>query len=544
MKPKMILINPPTTDPAEPSIYFPMALITLGGVLKKLGIEAEVWDFDLYFKKVKNCTEDHLRKLMREGIRGSRSRIFGISSICSNFPMALWMAREIKEYRPDSLVILGGPQPSSVSKQTLERFDYVDMVVVGEGEKTLEEIALAGFDLARAADIPGVALREKGGIRINPKRALVADMDEFPFPDYSLVNLQDYIDHQTIPFNPSIEVGRGCPFHCTFCSTSLMWERDFRVKSPARILAEMQELHRQYGFVRFDFTHDNFTTSRKFVNDFCEYMEAHMPREFGWAASSRTDCIDIPRLERMNAIGCSGLFFGVESGSERIQESMKKNLKLDKFEPILARAKELGMRCTTAFILGFPEETEEDMDATVLRALHYRELGAHRIFFTKLTPLTGTSIYRDFVGQLSEFSSPSTLSQQRYGLPFVVELIRKYPDLFSSYYHVPHPRFSFDYLCKFTSFANHLIEGSPKAARTVIENLDLGATRLFELWKPWAEEREIVYVPYEEYPDSQFEVDFPQFLRDTVFSGLGESGAPPTRGAVRGGAEASLASTM
>ncbi|MCL4732074.1 MAG: B12-binding domain-containing radical SAM protein, partial [Planctomycetes bacterium] len=442
MKPKMILINPPTTDPAEPSIYFPMALITLGGVLKKLGVEAEVWDFDLYFKKIKNCTEDHLRKLMREGIRGSRSRVFGISSICSNFPMALWMAREIKECRPDSLVILGGPQPSSVPKETLERFEYVDMIVVGEGEKTLEDIVLADFDPDRLLDTPGVALRVGESVRINSKRALVPNMDDFPFPDYSLVNLQDYIDFQTIPFNPSIEVGRGCPFHCTFCSTSLMWERDFRVKSPARILAEMEVLHRQYGFVRFDFTHDNFTTSRKFVNEFCEYMETHMPREFGWAASSRTDCIDIPRLERMHAIGCSGLFFGVESGSERIQETMKKNLKLDKFEPILIRANELGMLCTTAFILGFPEETEADMDATVLRALHYRALGAHRIFFTKLTALTGTGIYRDFVNQLSEFSSPSTVSQQRYGLPFVVDLIREHPDLFSSYYHVPHPRFS------------------------------------------------------------------------------------------------------
>src|SRR5215470_8706233 len=270
---KVCLINPPTTDPAERNVYFPMALLTLGGVLKRQGVEAELWDFDLFFKRNGNTTERHFLKMLRAGVESCGAEVFGISSICSNFPMAIYIAQWIKAYRPKALVVLGGPQPSSVPRETLERFPCIDIVVAGEGEKTLEGMIAAGFRLEAMRDLPGIAFRCDGAVCINPKRDLVADMDELPFPDYSLISFQDYIDVLGARFLPSLEVGRGCPFHCTFCSTSLMWEKDFRVKSPARIVAEMRALAETYGFTTFDFIHDNFTTSRKFVLDFCSYLE-------------------------------------------------------------------------------------------------------------------------------------------------------------------------------------------------------------------------------------------------------------------------------
>jgi radical SAM superfamily enzyme YgiQ (UPF0313 family) len=515
---KVCLINPPTTDPTvESSIYFPMALVTLGGVLKKLGVGAELWDFDLYFKRVKNATEAGFRKLLRQGIRGMGAEVFGISSICSNFPMALWIAREIKAYRPDSLIILGGPQPSSVPREILENFEFVDVVVAGEGELTLEEMVKAGFDRERLAGIPGVAVRSEGGISFNQKRTLVSDMDVFPLPDYSLINFGDYETHQRTRFRPHIEVGRGCPFTCTFCSTALMWERDFRVKSPRRILDEMESLHRAYQFTEFDFIHDNFTTSKKFISEFCDFMEEHNTKGFRWEASSRTDCIDVPRLERMHSAGLTTLFFGIESGSKRIQKVMKKNLSFENFEPVIQRANELGMNVTTAFILGFTEETEEDVDETVRRALHYRSLGTHRVYFSKLAALTGTGIYRETLPKLKALSRDSNVSPQHYSLPYIREVIEKYPELFSSFYHVPHPRFSAEYLSKFIEFAHLLVNGSPKAALSVIENLDIGATKLFALWDSWANAQNLPYYNFTLYSLCAFRSDFPDFLKERVF---------------------------
>ncbi|MFO1519527.1 MAG: radical SAM protein [bacterium] len=339
-----------------------MALLTLGGVLKACGTEAELWDFDLYFKNAGNLTESAFRKMLRLGVRGAKSPVFGISSICSNFPMALWIAREIKACRPEALVILGGPQPSSVPLEILERFEFVDMVVVGEGETTLREMVEADFHPKRLEFLPGLALRVEGKAVLREKRSLTENMDDLPPPDYSLIDFRDYVAAQGEDFLPHVEVGRGCPFHCTFCSTALMWEKDFRVKSPERILREMEWLNEHHGFERFDFIHDNFTTSRKFVSDFCDFMAAHNTRSLEWFASSRTDCLDVNRLEKMHSVGLRGLFFGVESGSERMQAIIRKNLDFERFLPILRRGNELGVEMTTAFILGFPEETLEDLD--------------------------------------------------------------------------------------------------------------------------------------------------------------------------------------
>jgi radical SAM superfamily enzyme YgiQ (UPF0313 family) len=519
---KICLINPPTTDPSERSLYFPMALLTLGGVLRKLGVRAELWDFDLYFKRIGNQTEREFRDLLRHGIEGVRTHLFGISSICSNLPMAIWIAKEIKAQRKDAVVILGGPQPSSVPGELLKAFDFIDVVAIGEGEITLEEMVRTGFEPDQFSKIPGLAYRTESGISINEKRALVQDMDELPYPDYSLIRFEDYQSVEGQQFLPHVEVGRGCPYSCTFCSTALMWEKDFRVKSPKRILAEMESLYREHGFKDVDFIHDNFTTSKKFIMEFCEFMETHNTNKLTWNCSSRTDCIDVPRLERMHSVGLRGLFFGLESGSERMQKIIRKGLRFERFEPILLRANELGLNATTAFILGFPEETAADMDQTVLRALHYRLIGTPRIFFSKLSALTGTSVYRDNKDKFTEFSKPSSISPQNYALPYIQKLIRDHPSLFSSFYHVPHPEFSAEYLAKFIEFAHHLIYGSPQAAQLVMENLDIRPTRLFSLWDDWASKRGIPYFNYRAFTKKDFGPVFQAFLDDVVFGDVHE----------------------
>jgi len=515
---KIYLINPPTTVPEQRLLYFPMALLTLGGVLKACGTEAELWDFDLYFKRAGNISEEEFRKLIRLGVRGARSPIFGISSICSNFPMALWIAREIKACRPDSLVILGGAQPSSVPLPILERFEFVDMVVVGEGEITLREMVQADFDPKRLASLPGLALRVEGKPVFEGKRALAANMDELPLPDYSLIDFRDYVEIQGENFLPHVEVGRGCPFHCTFCSTALMWENDFRVKSPRRILQEMELLYQNHGFRRFDFIHDNFTTSRKFVNEFCDFMEGNNTRQLEWFASSRTDCLDIDRLDRMYSVGLRGLFFGIETGSERMQALIQKNLDFGRFMPILRRGNDLGVQMTTAFIMGFPEETREDLDQTVYRALQYKSWGTARVFFSKLSPLTGTKVQRDYFGKLEEIGLPSCTSPHYYGLPYIDELIRSYPDLFSSFYHVPHPEWSEDELTRYNEFANLLVNHKTQTALRIVETLGLSPTELFFRWDSWAKREEIPYFDYQAFAGTEFKPHFQRFLQESFLS--------------------------
>lgn len=515
-KQKVCLINPPTTDPMERLCYFPMALLTLGGVLKKCKTSAVLWDFDLYFKKIKNTTEKKLRKILRLGVEGAGTNIFCISSICSNFPMALWMAREIKRFKKDSLIILGGPQPSSVPERILELFDYVDLVVVGEGEVTLEEMVREEFNLARICHLPGVASRFNGQVRVNQKRPLVGNMDSFPLPDFSLIDFKDYIAHTSGVFIPRLEVGRGCPFHCTFCSTALMWEQNYRVKSPERILMEMENLYKNYGFRKLELIHDNFTTSRKFVYEFCDYMKLNNHRHLKWSVSSRTDCLDEKRLKAMADAGLWGLFFGIETGSDRMQEVIRKKLNFDHLEPILIQGNKMGLSITSAFILGFPEEEREDINATIKKALEYKCLGTTNVYFSKLTALTGTRIYRDYLPKLEISLQPSTISPQLYGLPYVRELICKYPDLFSSYYHIPHPNYSKDCLTRLVEFAQLFINGLPKTSQKLLETSEYEPLDLFRLWDQWCEQQSIIYYNYRAYSLDDFKRDFRNFLNQEI----------------------------
>lgn len=496
-----------------------MALITLGGVLKKLGVEAALWDFDLYFKKAGNTTEAGFSRLLKAGVVSAGTKIFGISSLCSNFPMAVWISKKIKEYCPDALIILGGPQPSSIPTQILEQFDFIDVVAAGEGEVTLEEMVRCNFDRAALAEIPGVAVRIGQEIKFNTKRPLVADMDDLPMPDWSLLDLKEYYAPHLEKFPTPVEVGRGCPYNCTFCSTALMWQKDFRVKSPRRILDEMELLHREYDITEFEFVHDNFTTSKKFVGEFCDFMERENTKNFLWHAASRTDCLDIPRLEKMHAVGLKGLFFGIETGSERMQKVIKKGLQFDRFEPILRRANELEIVVTTAFILGFPDEEAEDFDQTVRRALHYKNLDTRWVVFSKLAALTGTDLYRNYVDKLTTPSGLSVFSPQYYGLPYINDLIKKHPDLFSSFYHVPHRLFSSEFLGKFVQFASLLVNGNPKTTLMIMENLRIGVVELFSLWDDWALERDIPCFRHHSYSYERFRKDFAAFLNDVIFKG-------------------------
>jgi hypothetical protein len=201
-----------------------------------------------------------------------------------------------------------------------------------------------------------------------------------------------------------------------------------------------------------------------------------------------------------------------------MQKIIKKDLDFDKFEDILLAIRRLGMKSTTAFIIGFPEEMEADMDATVLRALHYKCYGMNRVFVSKLAALTGTSIYRQTAGQLTEISYTTTINPLNYGLPYVDELLIQHPDLFSSFYYVPHPIFCPEYIVKFEEFTNLAVNGHPNLVLKIMHALDWTPSRLFRVWDEWSMESGIVYWDYRHYCDSRFKLDFESFLEEKLFS--------------------------
>ena len=145
MERKICLINPPTTPPGA-EVFFPMALIALGSHLQSRGVSVEIVDFDLALKEdVSLLDYERFKEFALNRLASLDTRIFGISSICNNFPVSLLLAQAIRERWPDSKILLGGHQPSSVPEETLAAFPFIDLVVIGEGEITLTEIMENGF---------------------------------------------------------------------------------------------------------------------------------------------------------------------------------------------------------------------------------------------------------------------------------------------------------------------------------------------------------------------------------------------------------------
>lgn len=485
---KICLVNPPT-GAGSGSAYFPMALVALGTVLKGEGRSFEIVDWDLEISRNPSLLKDwcHFKRYAADKLIGTGSNIFGISSICSNFPTTLLLAEEIKRRKPSTLIILGGPQPSSVPEETLRSCPWIDVVVIGEGESTIVDLLASGLQASKLEQIPGIAFRSDDRIVRTQRRELIDDLDTLPFPDFDLVPLQEYLTRD--PHTALIEAGRGCPFLCSFCSTALMWERQYRVKSPARILEEMRSLHRKYGLTYFPLTHDNFTTSHRFVAEFSDFFKKNNQGKFTWSSSARSDTLNIERLHLLQEAGCAGLYFGVDSGSSKMQKAIQKHLNLNQFKDHLKEAASLKIASVTSFIVGYPDESEPDLNETVRLGLWAKMTGAMEVQFSVLSPLAGTQMHEKTRTTL--VYDPQIMTQtspQLFLSPELDLLITAHPDLFSSFYSVPTPIGYFQ-VGALAIFYDFLVNHMAQALDRLLGATGWTPTELFRYWMEWRERK-------------------------------------------------------
>ncbi|MBI5379947.1 MAG: B12-binding domain-containing radical SAM protein, partial [Nitrospirae bacterium] len=422
----------------------------------------------------------------REEIRKTDALLFGLTSLCSNYPLTLRLASLIKETVPGARVVLGGPQASAVFARTLEKHPAIDYVVVGEGEQTLCDLVEglhAGRDLAA---IPGLAFRREGKVVFTGKRPLLEDLDRLPLPDWDLVDLTAYRNEEYEDYI-EIEAGRGCPLRCTFCATSPMWERTYRVKSPERILREMRLLHERTGVTRFGLVHDNLAARPQRLRRFCEEFLAH-GTPFQWTCSATVNSMSPETLDLMHASGCRGIFLGIETGSPRVQRLIRKHVRLERVDGIIRHAHALGIRTDTAFIMGFPEEAREDLDDSLKMALICRKAGVERVFFSLFAPLVGAPIYEGYRERLVARRGECTLAILPFAFHGVEEIVQEDSGLFSPFYRIPNPLLDDLPLVDLNTFMDEMIDWYTVAYDNLLEvthALGLSPLGLFEQWHAW-----------------------------------------------------------
>jgi len=463
---KLCLISPPTVIEFNERLvaeleaarlmfeHAPMGILSLAAVLEPQGVETKIIDLNrLFYDYMTSGPGNDVADFCAYAVgklQNISADVFGFSTICSSYPLTLRLASRVRQMHPDAAIILGGPQASVVDVATLEAFPDVDLIVRGEAEETLPRV-LEG--LARRkndfANLAGITYRNGTTVVKNPNAAVIEDLDGLPLPAFHL-----YPHTNDSSFVP-LEAGRGCPFACSFCSTNDFFRRRFRLKSPRVLVEQMKTIKATYGIASFDLIHDMFTVDRRKVVACCEAIAASGEGLY-WGCSARTDCLDDELIDLMAASGCTGIFFGIDSGSDRMQSLMQKRLNLADAGARIKRANRAGMKHTVSLITGFPEETKDDLRRTIMfigESLRHQhaQIQLHLLAPLAETPITtqyqNDLVFDDIFSDISFHGWEQNADERA--------MIIEHPKLFTNFYAVPTRWLPRPYLRELREFMLH-----------------------------------------------------------------------------------------
>ncbi len=363
-----------------------------------------------------------------------------ISFYCreAEYHISVHLSSLIKEMMPDSIILFGGPQAELTAKETLKSFNSIDYVCCGEGENTIlpliDSLLSNGRNGTDIASLDGLVYRDDNQmIHQNKFPAFLPD-------DYSRdYNYYDLIPSIIIENSKSavIDAGRGCPFDCVFCSTKTFWKRRFRLRNIENTIQEIEYVIQNYGIKHFSFAHDLFTANKRRVLKFCSILQSKK-LNITWDCSSRLDTIDNETLNTMVLSGMTGIYYGIESGSQRMQTIINKKLNLTKGIDIVKYTVEKGVNTTVSFIFGFPEESENDLNETLSMMRTLRNIGVDDIQLHPLLFESGTALYEKYKNNL-DLSDESRTGSYAFGYKELYPLVKEYPVIFPCFFKYEPP---------------------------------------------------------------------------------------------------------
>lgn len=368
---------------------------------------------------------------MAEYLAALDGKIIGFYTICNNFINVANLLLCVHEKAPDAKIILGGPHATMTWEHCLTAFPFVSAVCMGESENSITPLVEALLGDGSLENVPGIGYRNADG-------ALVRNQPCALIPQEELIKYVVFDpDYMANPERGTmfVEGGRGCPFHCSFCSTSRFWLRHFRVKPVDDLIAEMDRHSAQLGFKRFSVEHDMFTANKKHLHRFCNILiERGTP--YRWACSSRIDVLDEQSIRLMAASGCDEVFLGIETGSPRMQDRIDKHLNLEDSIPKIILMQQLGINVKASFIYGLVDETEEDFLMTLDMLQRLFLAGVHFLQLHRFFPLPGTPDGETIRNEIyfDEYDVDLTIISRKALTPRSRALIRDYPDLFLHLY--------------------------------------------------------------------------------------------------------------
>ena len=386
---RIVLIRPLFPKYLQPNP--PIGLGYLAAVLEQSGFKVYIIDCSLLripYRKV----IDYLTKI--------KPMFIGITAYSSHYDQMKKLSNLIKKSNKLKHIplVLGGVHVTFLPEESMKECN-ADFVVMGEGEITIVELANAIKNGTSRHEIDGISFWENDEIIINRPRKLIEDIDEIPFPAWNLIPPNSYPqdphghEYLRTPFAP-VFTTRGCPYKCKYCASTNFWENKFRRRSPKNVVDEIELLIKEYGVREIHIWDDNFTLIKEHVIGICdEIIQRGLDLKLKCPNGIRIDSLDAEILGKMKKAGFYYLVLAVESGSQRVLDSVNKKLDLSKVPQTVKLVKRFGFVTRGFFILGLPSETFNSLHDTVNYA---KNLGLDFAAFFVATPLPGSEIYYDW----------------------------------------------------------------------------------------------------------------------------------------------------
>ncbi|MBF0274621.1 MAG: radical SAM protein [Nitrospinae bacterium] len=313
--------------------------------------------------------------------------IVGFSSMTFQFKFSLDVCREIKQKGFKGKCIFGGPHATALPEAVIKS-ENVDAVLYGESEESLPLYLEYLEGKIKPENLMRTYIKTATGIVHGTVDGWIKDLDTLPFPARHLYPLDKMYGNE--PKHFGLITSRGCPYECTFCQP--MKKRLFgpkvRRRSIRNILDELKFLITKYDAVNFAFVDDTFTFNKKYLFEFCNTKMKEgitMP----WGCQTRSN-LDLETLEKMRESGCEYFWIGIESGSQAVLNKMKKETFVAKNKEFLANCKKVGIASLVNMMVGFPGETEDDLEESIR---FVEETQPDQVLVSQTTPFPGTYIY-------------------------------------------------------------------------------------------------------------------------------------------------------
>ncbi len=379
----ILLISPLLTrrNPYVPNI----GLAYIGAVLIENGHSVSMLDIEAF---------KYSKETVRGKIREENMDIICIGTLVTGFAYVSWLCGMIKEIKPEVPIILGNSIATTIPEIALRHLD-VDYLVLGEGEITIIELINAIKHNTPKSTIHGIAYLDNNEVIITKERELIKDLDTIPFPAWHLVPLKEvYFKNRSkgsiiTPPIGFVSVIRGCPFKCTFCYHPYQ-NKKIRMHSARRIVDEIKFLIKNYGIKSLGFSADLFFINKRKVFEILDLMDEEKIR-INWRAAARVSTIDEELMKRIKASGCVELGIGVESGSQKILDNIKKQTTVEEAEKALSLCKKYKINPLTSYMIGNVGETRETVFETIAFRKKY-DPGMGGFFYA--TPYPDTELYR------------------------------------------------------------------------------------------------------------------------------------------------------